>query len=138
MAYRKTVAGRSCGSLVGSAGMDMDGLASSWRKRFAEEEATLERRAVAAREAAGGAARVLRDAFGASEVWLFGSLVTGPRHADFDIDLAVKGLRPERYFEALAQVSELADVPVQLVTLESCAPSLRRRVHEQGIRLDAG
>lgn len=39
---------------------------------------------------------------GASAVYLFGSYSSGAPHGDSDIDLAVKGLPPARFFRAMA------------------------------------
>jgi predicted nucleotidyltransferase len=116
--------------------VDIERYAAGWRRRFEEEEAALAARADAARGAARRAASLLVEAFGVQEVWLFGSLATGgPRHAGFDIDLAVTGLDAARYFTALSRIGELTDVPADLVTLESCSPALRERIREEGIRL---
>jgi predicted nucleotidyltransferase len=116
--------------------MDLDALARSWQHRLTAEAE--QRRALAAqtRAAAARAARVLRAEFDVSEVWLFGSLVDGPRHDDFDVDLAVAGLAPARFFAALARVSAIVGRNVDLVTLETCAESLKQRVRERGVRVD--
>ena len=72
--------------------MDVEAYAAAWRRRFSAEEAAIEARARAARDAASRAATLLGTDFGVTEVWLFGSLVSGgPRHREFDIDLAVQG-----------------------------------------------
>jgi predicted nucleotidyltransferase len=72
------------------------------------------------------------------EVWLFGSLTTEPRHDDFDIDLAVRGLVPERYFEALAHVSDVATEAVDLIPLETVDKHSSSRIAAAGERLDHG
>jgi hypothetical protein len=53
-----------------------------------------------------------------------------------DVDLAVRGLRPEQYFSALARVNEVAQHAVDLVTLETCSRSLRHAVETTGVRID--
>jgi predicted nucleotidyltransferase len=67
---------------------------------------------------------------------MFGSLAWGRVHDESDLDLAVEGLAPERTFAALSRVSSVAGEQVDLVPLESCAESLRRRILEHGIRVD--
>lgn len=116
--------------------VNLESLVEAWRRRGAEQESRLRERARGARLAAEQAARVLRDEYGANEVWLFGSLADEPRHDDFDVDLAVRGITPARYFAALSRAWDVVGRPVDLVTLESCSESLRRRVEKTGIRLD--
>ena len=105
----------------------------AWRTRLAAEETA---RAAAAAEmwaAAQRCGQILVRRFGASRVYLFGSLTGraatpfGPRS---DIDLAVEGLAPECYWEALGAVE--AELPrgrrMDLVRLEDAHSALRERV----------
>lgn len=117
--------------------VDLSSLAQAWRRRFEREAEDLERSAERRRAASRRIARVLADEFGAREVWLFGSLVWGRLHAGSDVDLAIRGIAPERYARALAGACEVAGEQVDLVPLESCAASLRDRIGRQGVRLDA-
>ena len=116
--------------------VDVEALAAAWKRRRAGRQAQLEERASRARDAARRAAQVLTDEFGAERVWMFGSLAWGRVHERSDLDLAVEGLAPERFSAALSRVSGIAGEQVDLVPLESCAESLRRRVLEHGIRVD--
>ena len=118
--------------------MELETLAHAWRGRTARRRERRLRRAEAARQAAREAAAVLRREFEVEEVWLFGSLLGEPRHDGFDIDLAVRGLRPERYYAALARVSEPIARPVHLVTLETCKERLRHIVAGTARRIDRG
>jgi uncharacterized protein len=118
--------------------MDIDALVRAWRQRAAARRAKRLGRAERARESAKLAAAVLRNEFEADEVWLFGSLTGEPRHDDFDLDLAVRGVPAERYFAALARVSELVSEPVDLVPLESCGERLIRHIASAGERIDDG
>jgi predicted nucleotidyltransferase len=71
--------------------------------------------------------RILREDFGAREVYVFGSLVgQSPWHSRSDIDLAVEGLAPERYIPALTACYELLPpgMELDLVTLETAPPEL--------------
>jgi len=79
------------------------------------------------------AAAVLRTDFGATRVFAFGSLVRGGMHEDSDVDLAVEGLAPGRYFEALGQVLSLRGPPVSLAPLESCRSHIREAVLREGV-----
>ena len=117
--------------------MDVRELAAAWTERRAHAEAELRREAESVRLAAERAAELLVRDFGASEVWLFGSLVRGVRHPGFDVDLAVRGVAPERWFTALSRAWDIVGRPVDLVPLDTCAESLRRRIEAEGIRLDA-
>jgi uncharacterized protein len=116
--------------------MDPNELARAWRRRLEAEAAQIHAAAEGARARAEEAASVLRDDFGAREVWLFGSLVGGqPRHANFDVDLAVVGIPPARHFKALARAAEIIGRPVDLVALESASEALARRIRERGVHL---
>jgi len=63
------------------------------------------------------AAAVLREA-GATEVYVFGSAGSGTRRADSDIDLAVAGLPPERFFRAMAAAADAVSCELDLVDLD--------------------
>lgn len=71
-------------------------------------------------------------AAGAQRVLVFGSLVSGDLHERSDIDLAVAGLPPQRYFATLAQLLACAPVAVDLVELESAPASLAAHILETG------
>jgi uncharacterized protein len=118
--------------------MDIDSLEQAWRQRAEDVRKRRLERAARARDSARHAAAILRHEFGAGEVWLFGSLIGEPRHDDFDIDLAVRGLPPERYFAALTRVSEVVSEPVDLVPLESCGHRLKHLIHTAGARMNDG
>lgn len=66
---------------------------------------------------------------------LFGSLAEGRAGPASDVDLAVEGIRPDRYFACLADLMALFGAPVDLVRLEEASPSLRDRVDAMGIAL---
>lgn len=56
---------------------------------------------------------------GAREVYLFGSAATGKMRPDSDIDMAVSGLPPERYFRAVGEVNDIVRRQVDLVDLDA-------------------
>ncbi len=55
---------------------------------------------------------------GCEEIYLFGSLVNGPRTPKSDIDLAVKGLSDHIFFEVLGKLLVALDHSVDLLSLE--------------------
>lgn len=59
------------------------------------------------------AANLLRS-IGASQVFVFGSVVRGELRPDSDIDMAVSGLPAKVYFFAVSKVSDLLGRPVDL------------------------
>ena len=63
------------------------------------------------------AAAALKAA-GAREVYLFGSAAAGTMGNDSDIDLAVTGLPPEKFFQAMAEAADILQRPLDLVDLD--------------------
>jgi predicted nucleotidyltransferase len=63
------------------------------------------------------AVAVLKSA-GAHEVYLFGSAARGVARPDSDIDLAVSGLPPERFFHAMGLVLKAIGRPLDLIDLD--------------------
>lgn len=101
------------------------------RAKFSAEITSRRRRAMIA---AHKAAKLLKTEFGASEVILFGSLA---RRGSFslysDIDLAVRGIAPEKFFAASAAI-ERVDVSFQidLAELETCPPAVLKNIEKDG------
>ncbi|RMF27044.1 MAG: nucleotidyltransferase domain-containing protein [Chloroflexi bacterium] len=96
------------------------------------EAAARRARALAVAEAC---ATLLQERFGARRVILFGSLAgQGPWHEASDIDLAVEGLPPERFFAAYSACRDLlpADMELDLVPLEAAYPEMRARILGDG------
>jgi predicted nucleotidyltransferase len=62
---------------------------------------------------------------GAKEVFVFGSAANGNLGKHSDIDLAVSGLPPERFIQALGDAREILDLPVDLVDLDEDNPFAR-------------
>jgi len=77
------------------------------------------------------AARLM--ALGAERVWLFGSLAWGAPDVHADIDLAVEGLPPSRYFRAVGELLCAAPAPVDLVELERLPPEFAARIRGDGM-----
>jgi predicted nucleotidyltransferase len=83
------------------------------------------------------AANVLRTGFGAEKVIVFGSLARRDWFTPWsDIDLAVWGVPPTRFYEAVDTVVGLsADFKIDLIDPESCRPGLREAIDREGIAL---
>ena len=88
-------------------------------------------------EAARKAARILKERYGVDRVRVFGSLVHEEMlHSGSDIDLAVEGLKPMDYWEALASVMFLDDrLPIEVVDRAACRPEIWSVVEREGIDL---
>ena len=63
------------------------------------------------------AARILREE-GATEVYVFGSAVHGKMRPDSDIDFAIRGLPPEKYFPTRGKVGRAISHLFDLVDLD--------------------
>ena len=107
----------------------LDGLRARARRAATEQVA----RRRAALNQAQRAASVLRERFGATEVLAFGSLV-GSRASDdrSDMDLAVRGIAPERFFQVWLAATEVVDRPLALVDLDDCSARLRSTIQAEG------
>jgi predicted nucleotidyltransferase len=68
------------------------------------------------------AANVILRSYGATEVHLFGSAANGTMREDSDVDIAVRGISPEKFFSAMAAASEALNRNVDLVDLDSKNP----------------
>ena len=71
-------------------------------------------------------------AAGATEVYLFGSAAAGTARETSDIDLAVRGIPPERFFRAHSDASDALDCPFDLVELDEPSP-LTRHLEREGL-----
>jgi len=67
----------------------------------------------------------LLKAAGAHEVYVFGSAARGSLRDDSDIDLAVSGLPPQRFFEAMSKACDALGRPLDLIDLDEDTPFTR-------------
>ncbi len=65
------------------------------------------------------AAIVILRKYGVSEIYLFGSLADGTYHENSDIDIAVKGLKPELFLKAYADLSFNINKNVDLLNMDT-------------------
>jgi predicted nucleotidyltransferase len=108
---------------------------SVWEERRAEEK----RKRELAIEKARVVAKTLKKKYNAKEVILFGSLIWRPNFLwrGTDIDLLVKGIRNEKYFEALADASEISHpFHVDLIPFEKAWALIKERALMEGLRLE--
>jgi predicted nucleotidyltransferase len=64
------------------------------------------------------AAADILKAFGATEVYVFGSAAHGSLRADSDVDLAVSGLPPAVFFRAASKAADALNRPADLIDLD--------------------
>jgi len=67
------------------------------------------------------AAEVLKS-FGATDVYLFGSVAKGTNNKGSDIDLAVSGIPPEKFFEAMGDTFGAIRREIDIVDLDEKTP----------------
>jgi len=81
---------------------------------------------------------VLREQFAATRVVLFGSLTAQNRFTHWsDIDLAVWGIPPKMFYEAVATLNAVSpDIKVDLVDPERCqSAALKNIIQAEGVTL---
>jgi len=80
------------------------------------------------------AAAAALKAAGAREVYLFGSASTGKLRPDSDVDMAVSGLPPEVFFDAMGKASRALSRPLDLIDLDEDNPFTRYLKEEGELR----
>lgn len=111
---------------------------TAWKARLAEDEERRMRLFGKAREAAGKAAEVLVEVFGAEQVYLIGSLTSEERFAESsDVDMAVSGLGVEKYFGALSRIWRLfpKGMELDLIPMEEADEYLKSKILTEGVIL---
>ncbi|HVE82508.1 MAG TPA: nucleotidyltransferase domain-containing protein [Myxococcales bacterium] len=114
---------------------DVRTCARTFLARVTRELEEAAQRADALRAKAREAARVL-GGFGATGVWLFGSLAWGEPHQGSDVDLLVEGVPAASWLNAVRAVEPLfAGAHVDALRAEDSPRPLVDRVGAEGIRL---
>jgi predicted nucleotidyltransferase len=103
-----------------------------WRKQQKQQQAHNQYLAQKARKNVETIIQYLIQAFPIKKIILFGSLVKNKFTETSDIDLAVEGIPPAVYFQALAQVNALSDRWIDLKPLEDLEPNFLQRVMQTG------
>ena len=105
-------------------------------ERYIEDPDAVARRG-RAMEVSREAARILKKKYGATRVVLFGSLARNSLFAPTsDIDLSAEGIPGGLFFEAEAEIEEIAKgFRVDLVETKECPPHLLREIEDEGIDL---
>jgi predicted nucleotidyltransferase len=67
-------------------------------------------------------ATAVLKAAGAREVYVFGSAAAGKLRGSSDVDLAVSGLPPERFFEVMGKAEDALGRTLDLVDLDEVSP----------------
>jgi len=109
-----------------------------WRRRVEREQRRREALAAEARAVARKLGALLVREFGATKVYLFGSLArAGAFRERSDIDLAAEGIAPARFFEAGAALARACDYRyrVELVDLETVREGMRELILAEGVVL---
>ncbi len=71
------------------------------------------------------AAAILLFDMGASEVFVFGSAARNELRPRSDVDIAVRGLPPARFFAAASKAADALGRPVDLMDLDDRTPTVR-------------
>ncbi|MEO1685287.1 MAG: nucleotidyltransferase domain-containing protein [Cyanobacteria bacterium J06631_12] len=74
--------------------------------------------------------------YGATQIFVYGSLLTDRFSERSDIDIAVGGIPSGQFYPALAAVNEHCDRWIDLKPLESLDPHFWERVQTRGIWID--
>jgi predicted nucleotidyltransferase len=110
-----------------------DPFIQGWKRRLRLEQERTKQLISSALENAGRAAQILISEYGAKEVYLFGSLIHEENFSSrSDIDLAVTGLEPSYFYDAIGHILQEIEFDLNLISLETCKPSLRDRVLKEG------
>ena len=85
-------------------------------------------------------AAMLYEDFGATQVAVFGSLAERDWFSKWsDIDIAVWGIPPEKYFRAVWEAEDISRLfKLDMVDFESCKGLLRKRIESQSVRIGKG
>lgn len=115
---------------------ELEAFAAAWKQRARQDKEAERRRVEAAMGEARRAAKLLAERYGVTRVLLFGSLVSHRRfRPESDIDLAVEGLAPERFFTADAELAGEISFPIDLKVLSDFPSESRARIEREGVVL---
>ncbi|MBD3315314.1 MAG: hypothetical protein GF344_05970 [Chitinivibrionales bacterium] len=102
---------------------------NAWKRRDEKALEAQEHRRLEAWEEAGRLAEILARQPEVSKVVLFGSTTIPHRfHEDSDIDLAVWGLAPEKYFAVLSDLERKSEYSIDLIPAEDARSSIQKKI----------
>ena len=113
---------------------EYDAYITAYRHRWAAEAESAAERAAWLRRVASELAGLCRS-YGATRVILFGSAARGATRSEGDLDIAVAGVPPERFFTLYGSLLTVSPVSVDLVDLDDCPEALRESVEREGVAL---
>jgi len=70
--------------------------------------------------------------YGCSEIYIFGSLVNGKFNEKSDIDIAVKGLKPEIYYKVSSEIMINTENEIDLIDLDDTENRFAQFILEKG------
>ena len=115
-------------SMVNLSATQLQRYITSAQERERDHLAKLEERRQSALSLAKQAATLLKEEFGATQVILFGSLLTETFHESSDIDLAVIDLPENQYFQAVGRLLGLGDFNFDLVEVQNVRPEIAKAI----------
>jgi|SRR3989339_1287450 len=111
-----------------------------WNQKFKEEEKSKKEKIGMLKNLSNSAAHILISDFGAKKVYLFGSILKeNVFHKRSDLDFAVEGLDPKKYFSALSKISGIFEgkTEIDIIPLEDATPKLKEKIIKEGKLLNA-
>ncbi len=105
--------------------------------RTIEDERRIKTRSKAGWILARKAAKLLKSEFGAEKVFVFGSLLHESSFTLWsDIDLSASGIAADKFYSAVAAVTDLSpSIKIDLIDFECCRSSLKEAILKDGVQL---
>ena len=104
-----------------------------WYNSFLKKQEDREKSRLAMTQLIDEALNKLDKKYHLDEVYLFGSVAWSGRFCrNSDVDIAIKGLNKFDYYEFIADISELLDKRVDVVSLEEC--HFADSIKEKGVK----
>ena len=111
---------------------DLESYISGWRNRIKKQKSLEMRRFNEARKSLPDIIKILKK-YEVKEIILFGSLTTiNQFNYHSDIDIAVKGLDPGKFFKAYGELMLKIDFPVDLKPFEKLEPFFKQQIISSG------
>lgn len=86
-------------------------------------------------ETARGALVSILVAAGVTEAWIFGSVAHGTPRPESDVDMAVAGCPPDRFYRLAAELERALALPLDLVDLDHAPSDLAEAIRTHGLRI---